>query len=211
MKNWKQSTFFGLVAIIALSFRFVGCDDGKDEKQTPVVDDFNISGIGEFDYDGTAKTVTITPKPNKSTGSITVYYNGSVTAPIEINSYSVTFDVAEAEGFNAKNGLSAGTLKINFSVYGIPVTGSENVAHLATIKASIDYVETWDTDCIARMEYIKDNVDEFRVVTGDSSTWVGIENGKLIVKITANMLGAGNKDEIGGAMYDYAGLHMTSP
>jgi hypothetical protein len=27
MKNWKQSVFFGVVAIIALSFGFVGCDD----------------------------------------------------------------------------------------------------------------------------------------------------------------------------------------
>jgi hypothetical protein len=28
MKNWQQSVFFGMVAIIALSFGFIGCDDG---------------------------------------------------------------------------------------------------------------------------------------------------------------------------------------
>jgi hypothetical protein len=39
MKNWKQSIFFGMVAIIALIFGFIGCDDGngnddpKDQSQ----------------------------------------------------------------------------------------------------------------------------------------------------------------------------------
>jgi hypothetical protein len=103
------------MAIIAVGFSFVGCDNDVG-KQTPVVGDFNISGIGTFDYDGTAKTVTITPKPNKSTGEITVYYNGSVTAPIPINTYStysVTFNIAESEGFNEANGLLAGSITIN--------------------------------------------------------------------------------------------------
>jgi hypothetical protein len=33
MKNWKQSVSFGMVAIIALGFGFIGCDDddGKDD------------------------------------------------------------------------------------------------------------------------------------------------------------------------------------
>jgi formylglycine-generating enzyme required for sulfatase activity len=114
MKNWKQSGLIGMVAIIALGFAFIGCDDGngKTGKKTPVVDDFTISGTGIFDYDGTAKTVSITPKPNKSTGVITVYYDGSLTAPVGINIYTVTFDVAGTEGFNLANGLSAGTLEI---------------------------------------------------------------------------------------------------
>jgi hypothetical protein len=39
MRNWKQSVFFGMVAIIALIFGFIGCDDGngkddpKDQSQ----------------------------------------------------------------------------------------------------------------------------------------------------------------------------------
>jgi hypothetical protein len=125
MKNWKQNALIGMVAIIALGFGFIGCDDkgddGKEktEKQTPVVDDFNISGIGAFDYDGRERTVTISPKQNKSTGAITVYYNGSVTAPISANIYSITFDVAEAKGFYSVNGLSAGDLTIKFSIGGV--------------------------------------------------------------------------------------------
>jgi hypothetical protein len=30
MKNWKQSVFFGLVAIIALCFGFIGCEDKSE-------------------------------------------------------------------------------------------------------------------------------------------------------------------------------------
>jgi len=116
MKNWKHWAFMAVIAIVGIIIGFMACDNGngnkEPQKQTPVVDDYNISGTGEFDYDGTAKTVTITPKENKSTGARTIYYNGSITAPIAINTYSVTFDVAEAEGFNAITGLSAGTITI---------------------------------------------------------------------------------------------------
>jgi hypothetical protein len=138
------------VAIIALGFGFVGCDDdnGKTEKQTPVADDFDISGIGTFDYDGTAKTVTITPKPNKSTGEITVYYNGSVTAPIPINTYStysVTFDVAETEGFNAKKGLIAGTLVINPVPVKQPYSVSATSRDGNSVNVEINYVDLPDT------------------------------------------------------------------
>jgi len=78
----------------------------------PIADDFNISGIGTFTYDGSVKTVTITPKEGKSNGRITVKYNGSTTVPSAAGTYTVTFDVALTTGFNAVNGLSAGTLII---------------------------------------------------------------------------------------------------
>jgi hypothetical protein len=140
MRKWKHCALIGLAAIIVLGFSFIGCDNDVG-KQTPVVGDFNISGIGTFDYDGTAKTVTITPKPNKSTGEITVYYNGSVTAPIPINTYSVTFDVAESEGFNEANGLLAGSITINpvpieqpYLISNIQTTGGAG-----TVNVTINY------------------------------------------------------------------------
>jgi hypothetical protein len=112
------------------------------------LDDFNISGIGTFDYDGTAKIVTITPKENKTTGAITVYYNGSTTAPITAGVYSVTFNVAEANGFNAVNGLIAGNITINHtstvSVFGntIPVKGDGAISpeDFATANGKLDEV-----------------------------------------------------------------------
>jgi hypothetical protein len=53
MKNWKQSIFFGIVAIIALCFGFVGCDDGDgkdDPKPVEQTKDIEIA---------TGKTVTV--------------------------------------------------------------------------------------------------------------------------------------------------------
>jgi hypothetical protein len=35
MKNWKQSVFFGMVAIIVLVFGFVACDDKTGETEQP--------------------------------------------------------------------------------------------------------------------------------------------------------------------------------
>jgi hypothetical protein len=80
--------------------------------QTPVAGDFTISGTGTFTYNGSPRPVTVTPKPGKSTGAITVKYNGNTVAPSATGAYTVTFDVAEATGFNAASGLSAGTLTI---------------------------------------------------------------------------------------------------
>jgi len=80
--------------------------------QTPVADDFDIIGTGIFTYDGGIKKVTVTPKAGKSTGAITVKYNGNTDAPFAAGVYTVTFDVAAAEGFNAAGGLTAGDLTI---------------------------------------------------------------------------------------------------
>jgi hypothetical protein len=48
MKNWKQSVFFGMVAIIALSFGFIGCDEKTpDPEPVPKTRSFNanIEGV----------------------------------------------------------------------------------------------------------------------------------------------------------------------
>ena len=81
--------------------------------QTPVAGDFDISGATTYTYDGTPKSVTITPKQGKSSGNITIYYNESTTAPSAVGTYTVTFDVAAATGYTAATGLAAGTLTIN--------------------------------------------------------------------------------------------------
>jgi len=82
------------------------------EKATPTATDFTISGTGSFINDGVAKTVTVTPKEGKSTGTITVKYNGSTSAPSAGGTYSVTFDVTATANWNAVSGFSAGTLTI---------------------------------------------------------------------------------------------------
>jgi len=96
-----------------------------ENPEDPVAADFTITGpvAGAspwvVTYDGTAKTVSITPKDDtKSQGGITIHYKVGETvitspaAPSEVGTYTVTFDVAEAYGFNAATGLAAGTLTI---------------------------------------------------------------------------------------------------
>jgi len=112
-----------LVAIII--FMIEGCEQAADIVQnaqnvTPVASDFTVTGLTAT-ADGGSKAVSIKPKTGKSQGVITIYYegiNGSfyskrVNAPSAAGKYAVTFDVAAADGFNAANGLKAGTLTIN--------------------------------------------------------------------------------------------------
>jgi hypothetical protein len=82
------------------------------ENQTPVTADYNITGNGSFTCDGSVKTVTITPKEGKSNGAVTVKYDGAADAPSAVGTYTVTFNVAAAPGWNAATGLSAGILTI---------------------------------------------------------------------------------------------------
>jgi hypothetical protein len=82
----------------------------------PVVEDFNIIGCGEFLENGTTiRRVTITPlDSNVIKGAVTVYYNGSLTAPKTFGIYNITFNVAEAPGYNkGAQGLLAGLVIIH--------------------------------------------------------------------------------------------------
>jgi len=94
-------------------------------KQVPVAGDFTINGTGTFPYDGSPKTVTITPNQGKSSGTVTVKYNGNTTAPTDAGIYTVTFDVAAATGWEAVSGLSAGTLTIEKAT---PVVGDYDIS-----------------------------------------------------------------------------------
>jgi hypothetical protein len=82
-------------------------------KATPVVTNFNISGLGTFDYEnGVSRTVNVTVKDGiQGMGTVTVKYNGDLTAII--GTYTVTFDVVAGTNYTAAN-LPAGTLTINF-------------------------------------------------------------------------------------------------
>ena len=76
------------------------------------VSDYTIDGMGTFTYDGSAKTVSVTRKENASPGAIIVLYNGTETLPVNVGTYTVTFNVAAASGFNAITGLPVGTITI---------------------------------------------------------------------------------------------------
>ncbi|WP_461256402.1 MBG domain-containing protein, partial [Treponema sp. R80B11-R83G3] len=107
-------------------------------KQTPTASDFDISGNGIVYYDGTPKAVTVTPlDDSKSQGEITVYYAGtngtsydSTDAPTDVGTYTVTFDVAEAVGWEEALGLPAGTLIIE---EGIPAADDFTITGIGTV------------------------------------------------------------------------------
>jgi len=84
--------------------------DKMPVNQTPSVNDFEIGNL--YQIAGRITAVTITPKANKSTGAITIYYDGVTILPENFGSYRVTFNVAAAEGWNAAIGLAGGNLII---------------------------------------------------------------------------------------------------
>jgi hypothetical protein len=115
-----------IVFVLILAFALTGCDGdggggGLDDggggdhinpgtNQTPVASDFTIGNLTQIV--GSVTPVTITPLTGKSTGTITIFYNGSTTLPSAAGSYTVTFNVAASTGWNAMNGLAGGTLTI---------------------------------------------------------------------------------------------------
>jgi hypothetical protein len=120
--NNKRLGLAAVIAVIALiGLPLAGCnkDTTSAVKSTPVAADYTISGLSQI-FNNEPKPVTITAKPGKSGGEVTIYYEGtdgttytkSAAAPSAIGKYAVTFDVAEAAGWNAAEGLSAGTLEI---------------------------------------------------------------------------------------------------
>jgi formylglycine-generating enzyme required for sulfatase activity len=102
-------------------------------KANPTAADYDISGTGTFTYNGSARTVTATAKSGKSTGAVTVKYNGSMTTPSAAGTYTVTFDVASAVDWNAATGLNAGTLVINNAT---PVAADYDISGTGTFTAN---------------------------------------------------------------------------
>jgi hypothetical protein len=93
---------------------------------TPTASDFNISNLTQFQSHpsfSNISAVTITPKDNKYSVYVTVYYEGTngttyvknTTKPSTIGSYNVTFNVTADtnNNWNAAYELFAGTLEIN--------------------------------------------------------------------------------------------------
>jgi len=116
----KIIALFVVTAFAVVVMGACGEDPKRAVNHDPVAEDFVINGHLAI-YDGTAKTISITPKAGKSTGQRTTFYEGtsptiyakSATGPSAVGSYTVTFNIAAVQGFNEALGLSAGTLVIS--------------------------------------------------------------------------------------------------
>jgi len=112
--------------------------DGDSATQTPTADDFTFGNLAQAA--GSVTHVTVTPKPGKSGGAITRYYEGtspvtakSTTLPTAAGTYAVTFDVAAAGDWRAATGLSAGTLTVYPAGTNIISVNSSNWSSLSSL------------------------------------------------------------------------------
>jgi len=116
-KNGKQKN----PATITVSNSTNGINETLDisftvkQQIAPTVNDFSIIGNEAVKWDGTAKSVIVTPKTTQQSIIIVYYNNGSTTtAPSAVGTYTVPFDVKSQDGsYTAAQGLQAGTLTIN--------------------------------------------------------------------------------------------------
>jgi len=103
------------------------------------VNDYYINGTGTFTYDGDAKTVSITPKETASPGAITVFYNGTETPPVDIGTYTVTFNVEAVRGWSEANGLPAGTIIITRAA-GVAISAPSGTSSVTGTSITINAV-----------------------------------------------------------------------
>jgi len=143
MKNLRKLA--GIIFVTAIIVcAMAACDLFPAENQTPKASDYNFSKMEQTA--GTVTAVTITPKDGKSPGARTIYYAGtdgtvytkSTTIPQAVGTYAVTFDVAEATGWNKAEGLSAGELEVTTKA--TPVAADYTFGNLTQETGSVTAV-----------------------------------------------------------------------
>jgi len=170
MIRHKNVSIFALVLIALCAVVFAGCpstlqddietmrkkaggdgavnnDEGNNNgglpvlNQDPAAGDFDISGAVHT-YNGSVKTVVITPKAGKSVGSITVFYNGSIMLPMAVGTYTVTFNVEAADGWNEATGLVGGILTINRATGAFGSPAAINIYYTPTLTLANLFLPT---------------------------------------------------------------------
>jgi uncharacterized repeat protein (TIGR02543 family) len=114
--------------------------------QTPVATDYTFGNLNQTE--GNVTAVSVMPKEGMSSGARTVYYAGffstikSTTIPQELGYYTVTFDVAAAEGWNAATNLFAGTLYVEEegNTNQAPVAGDYTIGNLEQTEGNVTAV-----------------------------------------------------------------------
>ena len=148
--KYGTATFSENTITIKLTSNYWG-KEGKLSKsdgsnKTPTAAHFTISGAGTVYFDPTKAIppVTVTAQSGKTTGKITVYYEGKGgveypkvdAVPVFFGDYNVTFDVEAATGWNEAKGFSAGTLSIKDGTPDTPTGLSVALQSTTSIKVS---------------------------------------------------------------------------
>jgi hypothetical protein len=159
----------------------------EGKTQTPIAEDYAIGNL----YQAAGTVIPVTISGGKSPGAVSnIRYDGGLTVPQEAGTYTVTFDVEAAPGWNAAYGLSAGTLTVIVTLPGFP--------------NPITNTDQWDTAITMIKEAQIDNyilnIQGNVGVAGDTAATFGttaasgnltvtiIGNGKLYLTSTGNML-----------------------
>jgi hypothetical protein len=147
----------------------------------PTAVDFNITGLGPFDYTpGTGRTVGVTAKTAGLGAISNITYNDETAAPTNAGSYEIKVDVVESEKFNAVEGLVVGTLVINKID---PVMGNFTVTgHTHTYDATPKTASVVIADGIVGMGSITStlyggNANQTNVGTGTYPITVSVAEG----------------------------------
>ncbi|WP_461256962.1 fibronectin type III domain-containing protein [Treponema sp. R80B11-R83G3] len=151
LKNIRR--IIEIIALVAvIGFSMVTCEDGNGKNNdlppppngVPTASDFTIVGATTAYFDGTQKAVTVTPKTGKTTGDVTVYYEGiggtqyskMEYAPVDIGRYTVTFEVTASQGWDKKTDLYAGVLEISNGTPAVPSGLGASITSSTSINVS---------------------------------------------------------------------------
>ena len=157
------------------------------EPDTPILADFEID-IADQTF-GSDVAVTIEPKSGKSSGDITIFYNGYKDFPANAGTYEVTFDIAAVYGWR-KASFIAGELTINKAAgeWRDPVISTvfrDNFT-LGDVSPPLGY--TWIEDTATPLDVSKSG-QKFDAIYNDPSGNYESITGKITVFIVK-----GNKD-----------------
>ena len=112
----------------------------------PKLEDFDVTGLAQ-NYDGTAKTVTVTAKSGiNGMGDVTVKYDGSTEAPINAGSYTVTMDVNNGSNYNDMTDIAVGTLTIQKATPVITATTAQTIVKNGVAVDISGWASTDNTD-----------------------------------------------------------------
>jgi len=136
----------------------------RPKKNNPALSDYEVTGIGEFDYDGFAKAVTVAVKTTGVPAPSNIKYTNTETedesdeAPILPGTYAVTFDATVTPALTAWNnvlGIAAGEVVINKKdVDSATISGVEEKYYYAgkAITPTIE-VKIGDVELIPEVDY----------------------------------------------------------
>lgn len=164
-------------------------------KATPTASDFNLPTLTKKTYTGKSISVSAPTTSKTGMGAVTVKYDGSEAAPVNVKDggYKVTFDVAEGDNYKAATGLEIGFLNVGKATPAVSVTFTKITekdktladAALKIVKASAEGNISWkdgeDTVVTQGKAYgwtfTPNDAANYNTVTGTVTPWAKIAAG----------------------------------